>query len=241
MSDLQTFDPANSTLTQREAAQTQLGVKPDGYFGPISKHALAVWRRANPPSPVLTLVEALAPFRGQFSDAFLTAMAFTLDQECEFESGHYDDYNFVRTENVPGDGGGLTKYGIDARSHEGVDIAGLDMAGALAVYHGGEWEYIKGDSLPESIALAVEDAAVNVGEVTAAKWLQRAVGVTQDGLIGEATLSAVAQQQVGLVDSLIDGYRNHYYEVVAANHPSDEKFENGWLTRVSDLEKVLAA
>ena len=53
------------------------------------------------------------------------------------------------------------------------------------------WDRVDGDRLPDSIALLVFDAAVNNGTGRAVRWLQQAVLVAQDGVIGPRTLQAI--------------------------------------------------
>ena len=189
---------------------------------------------------MLTLENALAPYQGKYSQSFLAAMTFTLTWEVVFQEGHDGDYNFVHTEDVPGDGGGQTRYGVDAADHPGVDIGELTLAGALAIYHAGEWAAVRGDDMPPDVAMATFDAAVNVGVERASKWLQEAVGATQDGKIGPLTLAAVAQAQTGLAAALVDRYRTAYYEELADEYPRDKEFEDGWFNRTNALEAAIS-
>ena len=191
---------------------------------------------------MLTLQQALAPFARQYTPGFLAAMGFTLKWETVFQSGHDGDYNFVHTENVPGDGGGLTRYGIDATDHPAVHISTLTLAGALAIYHGGEWSAIRGDELPSDVALATFDAAVNVGTVRAAKWLQEAIGLTGsdvDGQVGPHTIQAAETAVDTAAAALVDRYRSAYYNELADEYPRDEQFESGWQNRTNALEAAI--
>ena len=170
-------------------------------------------------------------------------MDFTLSWETVFQTGHQDDYNFVHTEDVPGDGGGLTRYGIDATDHPNVHVSSLTLAQALAIYHGGEWTAIRGDSLPPDLALVTFDAAVNCGVEHAAKWLQMAVGLTEsdvDGKIGPQTIAAAEAATDEAAATIADSYRSSYYNELADEYPRDEQFENGWLNRTSALEQAIA-
>ena len=83
-----------------------------------------------------------------YSEKFLRAIKFILPHEEEFARGHWGDENFVVAENVSGDSGGVTKYGIDASSHPGVDIRNLSRSGAIAIYWL-EWSKYKIESLPD--------------------------------------------------------------------------------------------
>lgn len=185
----------------------------------------------------MNLSAALKPSAGHYSPAFLRAIAFVLEHETEFEKGHYDDYSHVRTERDPSDPGGTTRYGIDQRSHPHVDVAHLDLAGALAIYHVDEWTAIHGDELPVDVALVTFDAAVNVGTEKAAQWLQAALGVVADGQIGPKTLAAAKTAKAGIVDHMLDS-RDAYYHALG-QRSQFRRFLAGWLNRTDDLRNTI--
>jgi lysozyme family protein len=89
------------------------------------------------------------------------------------------------------DPGGLTSFGISKRSYPDIDIPNLTEEKAKEIYRRDYWDKIRGDSLTPPVALAVMDFAVNSGVARAAKALQKAVGVEEDGTIGNNTLKAV--------------------------------------------------
>ena len=60
-----------------------------------------------------------------------------------------------------------------------------------AIYRARYWDAVAGDELPEGLDLAVFDFAVNSGPVRAVAYLQAALGVAQDGIVGPVTLGAV--------------------------------------------------
>lgn len=96
----------------------------------------------------------------------------------------------------PRDPGGATNFGITQRvaranGYHG-DMRSLPLATALAIYRKDYWEPIKADQLPDALRFHVFDAAVNSGAGQAIKWLQRAAGIAQDGIIGPRTLSAAS-------------------------------------------------
>src|SRR5512140_3051467 len=51
------------------------------------------------------------------SPAFQRAIDFVLPHEEAFAPGHHGDERYVVAEKSKGDAGGLTKYGIDQKSH----------------------------------------------------------------------------------------------------------------------------
>ena len=78
------------------------------------------------------------------------------------------------------DPGGLTKYGISQRAYPNLDIRRLTMDEAIELYRRDYWNPVHGTDLPASLALLVFDSAVNQGVGTAARLLQKAVGVAED-------------------------------------------------------------
>jgi lysozyme family protein len=174
---------------------------------------------------------------------FEKAVQFVLEHEVVFQKGHYNDWNYVRSENVSGDKGGLTKYGIDFRSHKNVDIENLTLEGAKAIYKSDYW--LKGhcDKMPWPLCLAHFDACVNTGIGQAAKFLQRAIGVDADGAIGPKSLKALEEalktkSAVELCQEVI-GARKAFYKHLAEQDEDNREFLDGWLNRVADLQKSI--
>lgn len=77
------------------------------------------------------------------------------------------------------DTGGLTKYGISAKAHPGLDIANLSRADAAEIYHKEYWRSIDADALPPNMRLAAFDSAVNQGVGQTKTWLREANGDLQ--------------------------------------------------------------
>lgn len=164
--------------------------------------------------------------------------------ECAYAPGHDSDLNFVVCENVPGDSGGCTKYGIDAASHPGLDICALTLDEATAIYHGGEWTACRCDDLPAGVDTAVFDCAVNNGIAVAGILLQRAIiacghGVVVDGEIGAQTLKATLLASRSDLEAHFLQLRRQRYTDIVLHNAGDAKFLKGWLARVDDLERFL--
>jgi lysozyme family protein len=96
--------------------------------------------------------------------------------------------------NHPSDPGGATKYGITeavARRHGFTEhMSRLPLAMAKDIYYKDYWLRIKGDSFAPSVAYHLLDAAVNHGVGNSIRWLQRVLGVADDGVIGPVTITA---------------------------------------------------
>ncbi len=181
--------------------------------------------------------------------SFPAALGFVLRHECVYAPGHDDDLAFVVCEDVPGDSGGLTKYGIDAADHPGLDIRNLTLGQATAIYRDGEWTRCQCDDLPNGIDTAVFDCAVNNGIAVAGILLQRLLArngflIRIDGEIGRQTVTAArSEANLHAPDFLklyLDLRRERYADIVL-HHPADAKFLRGWLNRVNDLETFLSA
>ncbi|MGC8524366.1 MAG: glycoside hydrolase family 108 protein [Acidibrevibacterium sp.] len=120
-----------------------------------------------------------------------------------------------------------TKFGISAAAYPGLDIASLSLADAKAIYARDYWAPIEGDKLPPALAMLVFDAAVNDGVGAAARWLQAAVGVATDGVIGPATLAAVAARHNDLLALCAT-----FQAARLAALPADARFLSGWRLRI---------
>lgn len=87
----------------------------------------------------------------------------------------------------------------------------LPQPTAMAIYAARYWNVLRGDDLPPGVDLMLFDFAVTSGDSTSAKILQRIVGTTVDGVIGEETLSATnAQSPVSLVPALAAAQGAYY-------------------------------
>lgn len=84
------------------------------------------------------------------------------------------------------------------------------------------------DALPAVLRFQMLDAAYNSGAPQAALWLQRAVGVHDDGIIGPATLAAVAAADPLRTGVLFDVLRGEFM----TDLPTWGSFGRGWAKRI---------
>lgn len=140
--------------------------------------------------------------------------------------GHEGGYS-----NDPKDPGGETKYGISKRSYPRVDIGALTLEGAHRIYRADFWDKIHGDDLDPGLALVAFDAAVNNGVGQAVRWLQRALGVKEDGVIGPVTLNALAKADPQKV--LIELHASRIF--MMAGLSTWKHFGRGWSRRLASL------
>lgn len=83
-----------------------------------------------------------------------------------------------------------TKYGISAMSYPHLDIKNLTLDQAKQIYRVDFWSKVNGDRLPDGVSYQLFDFAVNSGIGTAIRYLQRSVGVADDGQWGPASQAA---------------------------------------------------
>lgn len=134
--------------------------------------------------------------------------------------------------NNAADHGGETRYGITiavarANGYAG-DMKTLPIDFAKAIYRKSYWIPCHCDDLPDAVRYDVFDAAVNSGGRQSAKWLQRAVGVADDGVIGPVTLAAVAS--CPNVANKFNGQRLQFMTTL----PNWPQFGKGWARRIAD-------
>lgn len=84
-----------------------------------------------------------------------------------------------------------TKFGIAANTYPQLYIKNLTRDQAVEIYRRDFWEAAKCDRLPPAVGFQLLDGAVNSGIPQATRWLQRAVGVADDGILGPVTLAAI--------------------------------------------------
>lgn len=86
--------------------------------------------------------------------------------------------------NDPDDPGGETNWGISKRSYPHVNIKELGREDAIAIYYRDFWLKILGDQLSDGASYQLLDSAVNSGVIQSIRFMQRALGVADDGIFG---------------------------------------------------------
>ena len=136
--------------------------------------------------------------------------------------------------NDPNDRGGLTKYGISKNAYPNLDICNLTQSDAIAIYKRDYWDKAKCDFLPFPLDVLTFDAAVNHGVVPAIKILQRALGVSDDGIIGPKTLDA-ARNAPDNICTLYFIERMYAY----SKAPTYQNHGKGWRNRLKLISTEL--
>ena len=157
--------------------------------------------------------------------------------------------NIIRREggfvDHPHDRGGPTNFGITLptlRRFRGVDVDRTDVERlteeqATEIYRKLYVEDPRFDLIQDELVQEmVVDAGVHHGTGTAARWLQRAVGVDEDGKVGPVTLQAVneAWQQDEMVRRFT-AYRVQFMGQLITRDHTQAPFAHGWLKRATEF------
>lgn len=167
----------------------------------------------------------------------MSDIEYLLDQIIRREGGYV---------NHPADRGGPTQYGITAQTLGGwrklgraataSEVTALCETEARAIYR---QQYITApgfDSIthPALLALLV-DAGVHSGPKRAAQWLQTALGVTADGVIGPKTQAAINAAEQGVLYGKVLGQRLRHLGRLITDDPKQSAFAAGWMNRMAEF------
>lgn len=161
--------------------------------------------------------------------------AEAMKQEMRYEGGKVDH---------PEDPGGRTNMGViqrvysawrrkNGRPDQSVYLMSIEERDAI--YRQNYANAIQYDKLPEGVDITVLDGAINSGVSQSVKWVQRALGLTADGVLGDVTLEA------------INNYHDHDYLVGKILErrmaflralKTFKTFGKGWTARVNHVRKV---
>lgn len=150
----------------------------------------------------------------------------------------------------PNDHGGATNFGITAAEYGAFlklgrdatpsEVEAMSQANAIAIYQA---KYL---AAPNFISVAdgnlrmiLVDCGVLYGTGMAARWLQKAVGVTADGAVGKDTIgalnAAIAAGEVAAIRKAVIGARFERTADIVFNDPTQAVFLRGWIKRAVGL------
>lgn len=133
----------------------------------------------------------------------------------------------------PADPGGATRYGVTESVSRANGYTGpmreFPIEMARQIYRRKYWDAVRADDCPPEVRFDLFDAAVNSGPFQAVKWLQLAVGVTDDGQIGPKTMLAMKLSDGALAAAKFNGHRLAFM----ASLPTWTTFGRGWARRIA--------
>jgi lysozyme family protein len=92
----------------------------------------------------------------------------------------------------------------------------------------------------KNLSIVHFDSSVNCGTKQAGKFLQRALGVNVDGIVGNGTLAAVKSTKFyNILCKKYLEFRLMFYTTIVANNPTQKIFLKGWSNRIKDLKTTL--
>lgn len=136
--------------------------------------------------------------------------------------------------NVSGDAGGWTKYGVAYNKNKSkfkslYEFKAMDYNKASEIAYNNYYKPLQIGYVNKSAQAMYFDIAFNMGVGTAIKMAQRALGITDDGIIGKVTLS-----RLGSLDKTkLYNERMKRYNSIVKNNPSQAKFLKGWTNRAN--------
>lgn len=101
--------------------------------------------------------------------------------------------------NHPKDPGGATMMGVTQRVYDAYrerlggrhrSVRFIDTEELQDIYRSSYWNTARCDKLPAGVSYVVFDGNVNSGVKQSVTWLQRALGLKADGIVGPATIAA---------------------------------------------------
>ena len=158
-----------------------------------------------------------------------------LGSEGGFQDDPRDRGNFASCECGVGPCTG-TNWGVSSCAYPDIapHMKELTQDDAKAIYRVDYWNRVLADELPWGVDLCTFDGAINSGVSRGAKWLQEAVGVPQDGIVGPVTLAAVWEDDDhhGTVDAMCDA-RLSYLQGLS----TWDTYGKGWTNRVASVRE----
>jgi lysozyme family protein len=155
--------------------------------------------------------------------------------EYRFEGGKDDD---------PIDPGGRTNQGVIQREFSAWlrkngkpnrDVFTMTDLERDTIYWENYGNKIRFDELPPGVDLVILDGAINSGVAQSVKWVQRALGLTADGVLGGITMSRILDltDHDQLIAQIIAQREKFLRALKTFYH-----FGKGWISRITQLKKT---
>jgi lysozyme family protein len=139
----------------------------------------------------------------------------------------------------PKDPGGATNRGVTIATFRAYvkpggtkdDLKRITDEQVATVYYRHYWAAVMAHELPSGVDYAVFDFAVNSGPARAARYLQKIVGVAQDGKVGPKTIAAAKAMNASTIVNRLCDDRMAFLKALKT-WPT---FGRGWTRRVADV------
>lgn len=135
--------------------------------------------------------------------------------------------------NHPRDPGGETNWGVTKRTAQANGYTGamrsMTRDQAVEIYHKAFWLRYHADKMPDAVAFQFFDACVNHGYGNAARMLQRAARVADDGIIGDVSLNAINAMPQNDLLMRFNAERITFFTKLGTFNA----FGKGWMRRVA--------
>ena len=147
--------------------------------------------------------------------------------------------------NHKNDKGGCTMKGVTIGTYRQFygqsktcgDLKNITDKQWLEIFENGYWNPLLGDDLKnQSVANIIVDWGWMSGIKTAAKKIQKIVGVKDDGIFGPKTLQAINSKDQETLFNDIYKEREQYYYSICESNPDQSVFLSGWLNRLADYK-----
>lgn len=126
-----------------------------------------------------------------------------------------------------------TKFGIAANTYPKLDIKNLTLEQATEIYRRDYASKVRFDDLPSGLDHAMLDFAINSGPRRAIEFLQRVLGVPDDGVFGQVTLGEARGADPEATIKALCRDRLVYLKKLR----TWPRYKNGWTTRVNAVQK----
>jgi len=150
--------------------------------------------------------------------------------------------------NNPNDAGKATNFGItlailkEYRKKDVTveDVKNLKVEEAKAIYKSVFWDPMKLDQIQSlKLAKTLFNLCVNMGPSQASKFLQRALKVKDDGVIGPKTIAAANGLPESKACLEVIKQAQIFYIHLVENKPSQITFLEGWINRTHELLNIV--
>ena len=147
--------------------------------------------------------------------------------------------------NNPADPGGITNLGVTkdtweayvGRTVDEAEMRGLTPNDVAPLYQRNYWDKVAANSLPVGVDYCLFDTAVNSGPSQAVKFIQRALNVVVDGVLGQQTIAAANQRDAAELIEQFCEERLQFMQSLST-WPT---FGRGWQRRVEEVQAAAQA